>query len=77
MEAGDLESGAEGANGKHLSGLGERARLLGVQEEIRPHEVGVGPRNEGLPKVTRSCLIAEIRCYGKVGIRFFSTSSRT
>lgn len=40
------------------SGKGERQPLLSGQSPTTHHE--------GLPKVTRECLVAEIKCYGKV-----------
>ncbi|ORY62848.1 hypothetical protein BCR35DRAFT_308879 [Leucosporidium creatinivorum] len=68
-EGRDLESSLSEGSGKggQVSGLGERARLLGVREELAPRPRGEGaPRQEGLPKVSRQCLVAEVRCYGKV-----------
>lgn len=44
------------------TGNGERERLLPPLRE---------ERGEGLPKVSRVCLVAEVKCYGFVSTFFF------
>jgi hypothetical protein len=50
-----------GERGPGVEDLGERGALLGVRvSDVTPSH------GEGLPKLSRECLIAEIKCYGFV-----------
>lgn len=60
-----------------LESLRERERLVGSAARAAEAEVE-GPATttrEGLPKLSRECLVAEIKCYGTVSLPMTSMSS--